>query len=557
MLAGFLCAAPSWAQQEFPGVAPLGGPPPGGGNQPPPPSDMPETHAASGGTESTIPEGNEPSLPANPLDVSKRTLELIGSDGDPDSLGTGDEAERNFYGVYYNEEAKEYRYRVLFPLWAERVKPSTTKPEQPDRASLFGGLYYNRRSAEHQDDIFFPVAWNLKKPLENARTTVVGPFVNRRTKTDTDDWLLPLYATGTRKDGGYTIIPPLLTYRNRDAQGGLNIVGPTFCNWKGGQSCDTRTAQDIDLGVAPFYFFGQNERRLYETVPPLLHYYHYDLRRRSWTNIYGPYFRRHTEKREMFHLLPIYFSVWGKNERHTTVAPLFHYGYDEESKLLITPLFLHQNKGPGKNTFVTWGYARHRGETELDMYTPLYWQYRDRRIGLDRHFVFPFFYRNTSPRESTNALFPLFAYSERYGVSKSLWITPAFNYRSHLRGWSTSLHPLLYFGKNGHDRHKVVAPLYFDFEGIKKRTTIVPPLLFVRHRTPDTLTQVVGNVYYHERQYKNGKTWEVHILPLLSYGQTPHGHFWNVLFGFAGYTRNGPNATVRALWIPIPLSQTF
>jgi len=553
-----LLSAPSPAQTEFPGVAPMGGgPPPSGGDAPAAPSDMPETHAASGGTDTTLPEGQEPSLPAQPLAVSETTLKQIGSDGDPESLGTGDEAKRQFYGLYYNETAKQYRYRVLFPLWAERVKPSLSKPTQKDRASVFAGLYYNRRSADHKDDVLFPIAWNLRSPQVGARTTVVGPFVNRRTKTEGDDWLLPLYATGTRAHGGYTIIPPLLTYRNRDEHGGLNIVGPAYCSWEGGQSCDTRTAQDIDLGLAPFYFFGQNDKRLYEVVTPLLHYYGYNIRLRSWTNVYGPYVRRHTDKREMLHVLPIYFSIWGKGERHTTVAPLFHYGYDAERKLLVTPLFLHRNAGHGKNTFITWGYARHRGETELDMYTPLYWQYRDRRIGLDRHFVFPIFYRNTSPRESTNTVFPLFSYSVRHGVSKSLWVTPLFNYRTDLLGWSTSLHPLAYFGKSGHDSHNVAVPFYFDFKGIHSRTTVIPPLLFARHRTKDTLTQVVANVYYTERKYKNGKTWEVHFLPLLSYGHTPHGHFWNILFGFAGYTRNGPNTTVRALWIPIPLSQTF
>lgn len=535
----------------------MGGGPPPGGNAAPPPSDMPETHAASGGTDTTLPEGHEPSLPEEPLAVSEATLARIGSDGDPEALGTGDEAKRQFYGLYYNEEAKQYRYRVVFPLWAERTKPSLTKPEQVDRASIFGGLYYNRRSAEHREDILFPLYFNIRKPLEEARTTVAGPFVNRRTKTESDDWLLPLYATGTRAHGGYTVIPPLLTYRNRDAEGGLNILGPGYCSWKGGQSCDTRTAQDISLGLAPFYFFGQDDKRMYEVVTPLLHYYRYDLRLRSWTNVYGPYYRRHKEKREMLHIIPFYWSVWGKNERHTTVAPLFHYGYDEKSTLLVTPLFLHNNAGKGKNTFVTWGYARHRGETELDMYTPLYWQYRDRRIGLDRHLLFPLFYRNTSPRESTNVVFPLFSYKERYGVSKSLWITPLFNHRTDLLGWSTSLHPLLYFGKSGHNKHTVIAPLYFDFTGIKTRTTILPLLLYGRHRTSDTVSQLIGNVYYHERTYKNGKKWEVHILPLLSYGQTPHGHFWNVLFGFAGYTRNGPNATARVLWMPIPLSTSF
>lgn len=553
-IGGWFAAPHAWAQ-DLPDLAPMGAAPPPGRNDPPPPSDAPETHAASGGTETTLPTGNEPTLPINPLDASEKTLERIGSDGDPDSLGTGDDAKREFYGLYYNEKAGEYRYRVAFPIWAERKKPSEAKPEIQDRASLFGGVYYNRRSAEHRDDIFFPVVYNLRNPLEEKRTTVVGPFVNRRTKTESDDWLLPLYAKGNRPDGGYTIIPPLLTYRSRDIDGGLNIVGPSFCTWKGGQSCDLRTAQDLDLGVAPFYFFGQNKKRRYEIIPPLGHYYKYDIRQQSWTNVWGPYYRRHTLKREMFHLIPFYFSIWGENERHTTLAPLFHYGYQGEKNLLVTPLFLHATGQHKEKTFVTWLYARHRGDTELDMVTPLYWNFRDPRIGLRRHLLLPFFYSNESPRESTTAVAPFFSYKKRHGLSYSLWVTPLFNVQEGPQRWSTSLLPAFYFGRNGHNRHNVAAPLFFDFESLHNRTTVVPPLLYVRHRTADTLTHVFGNVYYKQRDYKNGREWQIHLLPLLSYGHKPNGYFWNVLFGLAGYTREGPMTKVRALWIPITLSK--
>src|SRR5690606_41872592 len=62
------------------------------------------------------------------------------------------------------------------------------------------------------------------------------------------------------------------------SHGGFNMLGPAFCSWSGGQNCDTRTAHDIDLGVFPLYFFGQNARTQYEVIPPLLHYYRYNDR---------------------------------------------------------------------------------------------------------------------------------------------------------------------------------------------------------------------------------------------------------------------------------------
>jgi len=521
-----------------------------------PPPGTPEMHAASGADDSLTPPGSEPALPEEPLKLTQPTFDAIGSDTQPDSeeLGRGPATTRKFYGLYYQENSDKYQFKLVFPVWAERQMPSRTKPKETDRASLFAGLYYNRRSAERADDILFPLVWNLRDKLTQTRTTIVGPLVNRSAPGESDNWLAPLYFTGTRKTGGYTVIPPLLTYTNHDDQGGFNLVGPLFCSWKGGSSCDTRTAQNIDFGLAPLYFYGQNIKTKYEIIPPLLHYYRYNERDLSWTNMWGPYYRRHTQKREIFHLFPLYYSLWGKDERHTTVLPFFHYGYKGDSWLFASPLFVAAHSDKGANTFATWLYARHRGRTELDMVTPLYWAYRDPDIGLNRKILFPFLYSSTSPRESNQAFFPFWGHFERYGISESTWITPFFNHKTDLRGWSTNLYPLVYVGRNVLDTHIVVAPFLWDFASPKSRTTVAFPV-FWRFSDEKEVTQLVGNVYYHEKKLRTGLDWEVHIFPAFSYGETPNGHWWNVLYGLAGYTRQGTATTVRTLWIPTKLSE--
>ena len=70
------------------------------------------------------------------------------------------------------------------------------------------------------------------------------------------------------------------------------------------------------------------------------------------------------------------------------------------------------------------------------------------------------------------------------------------------------------------------------------------------------VSQLVGNVYYHETKLSTGLDWEIHVFPFFSYGETPDGHWWNVLFGLAGYTRRGELSKMRTLWIPITLSGT-
>jgi hypothetical protein len=53
-----------------------------------------------------------------------------------------------------------------------------------------------------------------------------------------------------------------------------------------------------------------------------------------------------------------------------------------------------------------------------------------------------------------------------------------------------------------------------------------------------------------QKRVAGGLDWSFHFLPLFSYGEDPHGYFWNVLFGLAGYSRHGGATEVRALWIP-------
>src|SRR5690606_18838685 len=93
-------------------------------------------------------------------------------------------------------------------------------------------------------------------------------------------------------------------------------------------------------------------------------------------DVWGPVYRESTKKRELLHLMPLYWSIWGEHERHTTVFPFVHYGWNKNAEKFITPLFYSSRTEEGDTTFASWLYARYRGRTELDMITPLLWLYR-------------------------------------------------------------------------------------------------------------------------------------------------------------------------------------
>lgn len=534
-----------------PALAQFGGPPPAQPQQKPKADpNQPETHAASGSGDESIPKvhTSEPQLPANPTEMSPGVKGAIGTSMAPDDPRRKD-AERTqlkFFFPYVEETTKTTRFRTVFPFWAEYEKPG-------EKTSSYGLLYYKRRSAREDADVVFPFYWKWREGED--RTTVIGPVGWHRGPKSNDNFFAPFWFFSRRTDGHTLTIPPLLTHVRTDANGGRALIGPGYCFWRGGQTCNPETADSISYGVFPFFFAAKDEHSRYELAPLLLHYYSYEELDQSWINVWGPYIRKHGPTREAQHFAPFYFHLWGPGEDHLTIPPLlFHYGHKGNERLLVTPFFVDKRTESGAHTFVTWGYARHRGRTELDMITPFYWRYEDPDVKEQTKLLFPFLYSKQSPRESTVFFFPFYGHRRRYSLSETWWITPLFEHTRSVTGWETNLYPLVYLQRDRLHSHTVVAPFFFDFVTPESRSTVGFPVYW-RFSEGNTVSQVVLNTYYREKKLRNGTDWEFHFFPFFSYGQSPNGHFWNVLYGLAGYTRSGAAAKMRLMWIPVQLSE--
>ncbi|HHH31660.1 MAG TPA: hypothetical protein ENK57_25385 [Polyangiaceae bacterium] len=544
------------------GFGPPGGPgggfgPPGAGlpqqptgTQPSPGQEGPETHAASGGeTPAQLPT-EEAQLPEDPNEIPEPLDDLLDSDFDPNvEVGRERETHRRFFGLYYEEQSGDYSFRSTFPpLWLERKQGD-------DRASLFGLTYFNRRSPSYDADVLFPIFWHIRD--EDSYTTVVGPVMHNERPEGHDNWVAPLFFEGSGEDGHeYMHIPPLLTFHTRDARSGFSMAGPLFCKWKGGARCDNRTADEIDMGIAPLYFYGHDDRSEYEIIPPLLHYYSYEEKGDAELDVWGPFWMERDREGGVFNVLPLFWHNYkGDTEAHTTLFPLVHYGWKgPRSYKLITPLFYQQVGEEGEETFATYLYGRHRGRTELDMYTPLVWLYRDPDIDLSRQVIAPFVYHESSPRSDHLAVFPFFGHFKRHHVYEDLWITPFFRHKTSLTGWETDILPFFFSGRENNSTHLVVAPILWDFASPKKRATVVFPFVW-RFADREGVSQLVGNTYYSEEKVDGGTDWQFHFFPFFSYGESPKGHWWNVLYGLAGYTREGTFSKMRVGYIPITLSE--
>jgi hypothetical protein len=501
--------------------------------------------------------------PADPLEIPKGIRERIGTDyAGPPPAPVG-ELSRSYF-PYFQDRKGDSRFRMIPPLWLELTRglPSPSgvvvpgEPKREDRQSLFAGVYYQRRSPTFDVDTIFPAIWKVRD--QDSHLLVLGPFVHREADFENDNWLAPLYFEGARKDGFYLHMPLLLTTSHSSEKSSFTYSVLYFRDRKG---------TDVDWGVAPLVFHGDNgnaegSRKTYTLVPPVF-YYHREREIDSDTiTVAGPVVVKHSLKRDVVDVLPLYYHISGNpetggiRESHTTLFPFFHYGETPDVRLFVLPGYLRRVTRTA-DTMLTpfFSHAETRnGSTSLTVagpVIPLYYHYRDRDIGLTSTMVAPLFFVSSSP-ESKAFLTPLAGRFETYGISKTWWFAPTLTINQNIHGWETDFHPLIYLGRDNDSSHTVLAPVFWDFASPEGRTTIAAPVFF---RFQDTkagsITQVAANTVYLEHRVEGGKDWQFHLVPLFSYGEDPQGYFWNFLFGFVGYQKEGSFARIRALWIPI------
>ncbi len=507
----------------------------------------------------------EPAIapPQDPLLMSPETRERIGSDwaaGPPSPEGL---LVRRRMLPYYEATRGDYRERLLPPFFVEETRglPDQTRhlygvPQAEDTQGLYGLLYYRRRSPKLDIDLVFPALWRVRDG--DSKVVVVGPLAHREAPGEHDNWLAPLLFEGERRGGGYLHAPLLLTTSHWDTEGAFTLVGPYF---------RARTGTDVDLGVAPLFFRGDNgdsegNRRTYTLIPPLLFYHaEQELDGTSMT-VVGPVVARSNPKRAVFDVGPLFFHIHGKpetggvSETHTTLFPLFHYGRSADQSLFIIPGY-YRRVTPTSDALLSLGYSHieaRSGATSLTAagpIVPLWWSYSNRDVGLHSWAIAPLFFRSDSPA-GHDWLTPLVGRFETYGESRTWWVFPTLTLSSGKHGFENDFHPIVYTGRTDDSAHTVIAPVFWDFASPRGRTTIGFPLYWrFADGADDSVLQVAANTLYVQKRVAGGRDWQFHLLPLFSYGENPNGYFWNVLFGLAGFTREGTGGQVRALWIPI------
>ncbi len=200
-------------------------------------------------------------------------------------------------------------------------RPDATTPNT-DRESLTGLLFYQRRSPKLDADILFPAIWRVRD-REN-HVFVLGPLAHREAPLGARQLARAALFEGNRKDGGYFHSPPLDHVRIGSRRAPSRSLVPYFRD---------RTRRDVDWGIAPFLFRGDNgnldgARKTYTLIPPALFFHRERELDESSLTVVGPVISESNAKRSIFDVAPFFFSIKGKpesggvRESHSRSSPL-------------------------------------------------------------------------------------------------------------------------------------------------------------------------------------------------------------------------------------------
>ncbi len=486
----------------------------------------------------------------DPLVIPEGVKPVIGSNVSPeDNRPSGAVSRTGLFPLAYKQRIGNEITSAIFPFYYER-RAFDDAQKLVDRESFYG-LYYRRRSARFDVDAAFPLF--LRWRDDQTTTTVVPPVLWRDGPNgEWHRWLAPLFFASSQPDGGYLHIPALLTFSHHNPKSAFSLIG--------GLGFYDRTGKDVDWGLVPLVFGGNNSEKLtsYFLIPPLLTYHSENKDAGASTTWVGPVLYKSSPKKTVFDLFPLLFHnhgiAEGEGYTSTTLLPLFHYSRSATKSLIVTPVFGSAKDDEGETT-ITPFYSRYRGRTRLDLAGPI--------IPLFAHYVDPDAYRESylfgpvytsSDPTRFSVITPLFAHFAERGVGRTTWVFPTFTHTTDKDGWSFNLHPLVYTAKSGDTWHDVVAPIWWDFGSAKKRSTVLFPV-FWRFRDEEGTTQVALNTVWIDRKSSRGANWDFYFLPVFHVGDSPNGSAWDFLFGFVGYKREGTYKQLKLLWIPIDLTK--
>jgi hypothetical protein len=594
--AGLLLLAQSASAQQTPPVGDAGGPPNTGTADDPPRPRQPEAEVDDTATD------------AGAADAAEGTSEEGASEE-----GSSEEGPRQGARAPA-EDAAESREQPLTDEQRARMVPSEGElPDGNDRAPrrFFFPPYLREWGPNHDTTVVFPFFFNSR--VRDTSWLLIPPYFRLRSPMANTDAVFPLFfrTTGSRADGSRystTVIPPVWVHQSRGPERartlaygafplfsyyenfgttgrleGEHLVIPallTFHRWtRTSQQTITPLFQYVRDGssttwtagpVVPLVARHTSPSERWTLIWPLLFFHRSNLVENRHLTVVGPFWTESAPNSLSVNFAPLFFHSHTRTDSRTTFFPLFHTESSREHFTLAMPLGGYIRVG-GESTLVLPFYQNHRGTSEFDSVAPLFFYGRDRRMGTSTLQVLNFVH-STRPTGYSWGLFPLigrFHEEGRYDTTitplfghsydqtrraSTTWVFPNVHVERSPEHRVTNVYPLVYTAAGRGWHHNVFFPFVWDVgnrsEG--RQTTVVAPFYaHVGDRTGFT-RWAFPDVFWWQHGSGETLSWGYDIAPFFQYGEPRRGdYYWSVLYGLAGYRRQGSFEQTRVFWATI------
>lgn len=401
------------------------------------------------------------------------------------AYGHSTDSLRNFYAIspiFWHIKNNEKTSNILFPLWYSSRRDSGSN--QFVFRTLFP-VFWQYKNNYAKYSVIVPFVWQINKPSYKSVTFMpffsyghndsyskkhlaITPLFWHRQKYDkTSNMLFPVWYNRTKIIGNdeyksNVIFPIYWSYKTPEKNNKTvfpiiwsrkNMFYQSFTLFPIVSAGHSKDSTHSHFSFTPFYWHFENKTTTRNYFIPLWYQKKYNSEGAKYEKntifpIYWSYKDSISTKKIFF---PITWQFKNKNYSHFTFAPFFSTQKNTDNTrgyFAITPLFWHFKEGKDNS----------------NLFLPLWFNYKEvQKDGVYKFKTFfPIYWAKSTPTTNKNVIFPIVWQKK----------TPDYN--------SFTFFPLMSFGSTPDKQisHKVITPLYWNFNTEKKRTNILFPLFY-------------------------------------------------------------------------------
>lgn len=425
--------------------------------------------------------------------------------------------------LLFNHEKYDNGFnRRLFPVyWRSKAY---FRRDTVTKTTLFP-LYWSTSSNKVNNHVLFPLVYRFKN--SNRQSLTVLPLFSKGHSADSltrHFELLQLYWNVSNRDGKTVVVAPFWIHTKRyDADTvHRNILLPLYWSQRSAEK-NNKTFFPLvykrednyqrSLTVLPFVSYGKskNGSSSYLGITPL--FWHFTKDNNTSDILFPLYWARKNQEENNKVFVPFVFSFKNQSHQSLTVLPLFSAGHSANKttrhlEVLQLYWFFSSPKGSTNLLFPLWLNTSRYGKTDTTsqkILFPLYWGSTNRLH--NKEVFFPLVYKLHNAYRQSFTVLPVFSYGKKLdSTGQYLMVTPLYWHVSNKGTKRDVLFPLYWSTTSNDENKKLLIPFVYSQQSKEYQSLTVLPLFSTGHSADGKAKHFEMLQLYWRLRYPSGKT---------------------------------------------------